>query len=163
MDRAKQQQMISGVAIISLGLALYFLQRTQSLGNAAVFFIVGAFFLAAYLYRRAHGLLIPACILLGLGSGKMFEASDWSVGDATKLGLGFGFVAIFVIALLYERRSHWWPLIPGGILILLGFPDTEGVVAWMFENWPLILVFIGVLVFIGAFGQRRRPSRGAAE
>jgi hypothetical protein len=35
-----------------------------------------------------------------------------------------GFIAIYVIAKLYERDSHWWPLIPGVILILIGVPKT---------------------------------------
>jgi len=150
--------MVSGLALIGLGLALYFIERTDAFGSGAVLFVIGAFFLAGYLHRRNYGLLVPAGILLGLGGGSIFEHSLTRFGDATLLGLGLGFIAIFLIALLYERRSHWWPLIPGAILILLGFPNTATVVEWLFENWPLILVLVGVLVFIGAFGRGRAEA-----
>jgi hypothetical protein len=71
-----------------------------------------------------------------------------------------GFIAIYVIAKLYERDSHWWPLIPGVILILIGVPKTAKIFRFLFDNWPLILVAIGLLVLIGAF---RRTADAAPE
>ena len=81
------------------------------------------------------------------------------MGGSRNLGLGLGFVAIFLIAFLYERKSHWWPLIPGTVLILLGLRRMEEVFGWLLRNWPLILVIIGVLILLGAL----RPARKSAD
>ena len=89
-------------------------------------------------------------VLLGLGAATAFEDTLFRFGNPALLGLGCGFVGIYLVALLYERRSHWWPLIPGAALILLGFPDTERVFRWLIDNWPLVLVLIGVLTLLGA-------------
>ena len=151
MGRQRQQQVVAGLVLIGLGVALFFLNRDVGINTAAIFFLIGGAFLAAYFYRREYGFLIPGCILLGLGGG--------TVGGSRNLGLGLGFVAIFVIAFLYERKSHWWPLIPGTVLILLGLRRMEEVFSWLLRNWPLILVIIGVLILFGAL----RPARKSAD
>ncbi|HXV76066.1 MAG TPA: hypothetical protein VD788_07055 [Candidatus Polarisedimenticolaceae bacterium] len=158
MSPPDRQRLISGMTLILLGAGLFWLHRSEGIGEAAVFFIVGGSFLAAYLYRRNYGLLVPAGILLGLGAGVVGRDSLFAFGQARLLGLGFGFVAIFVIALAYERKTAWWPLIPGAALILLGIPDTEKIFDFLHRNWPLLLVVAGVLVLFGAFG--KPPSRG---
>ena len=71
------------------------------------------------------------------------------------LGLGSGFIAIFVIALIYQRQSHWWPLIPGTVLLLVGSPRAEWVFDFVFSNWPLILVFVGLMILMGALTKGR--------
>jgi len=55
-------------------------------------------------------------------------------------------VQIYVIALLYQGRSSWWPLVPGVIFLLLGFRAWRRFRLFLFsEGWPLILVIVGGL------------------
>jgi hypothetical protein len=157
MNAPQRQRLIAGFALVVLGLGLYWLHVTRGIREAAVFFVVGGAFLAAYLARRNFGFLVPAGILLGMGAGLIGRGTIFDFGKAQLLGLGCGFVSIYLIALLYERRNVWWPLFPGGALILLGFPQAENVFIFFYRNWPLLLVIAGVLVMLGAFG---RPSRG---
>jgi hypothetical protein len=120
---------------------------------------MGSAFFAAYLYRREYGYLVPAGILLGLGTGTILGQTRYAFGDATLFGLGLGFIAIYVVSLLYERKNRWWPLIPGGVLILLNVPRVGDTVDFFFDNWPLILIIVGVLILLGAFRPRRsKPS-----
>lgn len=153
-----RQRMIAGISVISLGLVLWWLQRTEGLGPWAVFFLIGGLFLAGYLYRREYGFLVPGCIMLGLGSGGVFENARFGMGNSTVLGLGAGFVAIYLIALLYERKSHWWPLIPGVALILYGIRGAQRIVEWSVRNWPVFLVIIGLMILFGAFGKPKSKS-----
>ncbi|NIM62909.1 MAG: hypothetical protein GTN89_03285, partial [Acidobacteria bacterium] len=77
------------------------------------------------------------------------------IDDPWKVGLGAGFIAIFVIALVYEKRSHWWPLIPGGILLVTAFSIGEELMDFLFSGgWPLVLIIIGVIIVLGALGKR---------
>jgi hypothetical protein len=153
MSELRNKKVRVGATLILVGLVLFVLLRTDLLAGSTIPLVLGAAFLVAYLVQRRHGFLIPGSILLGLGLGQGLE--DWfSIPvQGVQLGLGLGFLAIFVIALLYERRSHWWPLIPGGILTVLAFPRTENIASYLFENWPLILVVIGVVILLGALGK----------
>ena len=150
MGKSRRSGIVSGVTLIVAGLLLFWLDRADLLGHETVFFVVGAVFLGAYLYGKNYGLLIPGCILLGLGLGKTLGNAD-VVERPMMIGLGIGFLAIYVIALLYERRSHWWPLIPGGVMLVNAFSSLQGLIEFLFENWPLVLVAIGIFILVGTF------------
>jgi hypothetical protein len=155
LTQGRQQQAIAGIALVVLGLALFYL---ESLGPALVFFLVGGGFLVLYLYQRNFALLIPACIVLSLGLGSL--GSSVVPGLTSSLALGFGFLAITLIALLYERRFVWWPLIPGAVLVLLHLPPSQKLLSTIANNWQLGLVVLGLLLVVGAFFRPRSPSAG---
>lgn len=161
MAADRRARLIAGSALILLGLALWWWHVTAGIDQGAVFFVVGGVFLAAYLSTRNYGYLVPGGIMLGMGAGMAGEGTFFDFGRSQMLGLGLGFVAIYVIALLYERKSAWWPLIPGGVLILLGIPDADEIFAFLWSNWPLILVIAGVLVLLGAFGRSKGKAKPA--
>jgi hypothetical protein len=145
MGERRRRQVYSGLALIALGLALYAVQRVEGLGRSAVFFLVGGAFLAAYLYRREFGLLIPAGLIGGIGAG-MLEPVPMLVG------VGGGFLAITIIALLYERRFEGWPLIPGAILIVVGLREMK-ILTYFVDHWPLLLVIAGIVILLGGLGR----------
>src|SRR5688500_13461197 len=99
---------LAGSVLVVLGLGLFALQLVGPPGDATALFLVGGLFVVAYFWRNVYGLLIPGCILLGLGLGR--------VGDLEAIGLGVGFLAIYLIDSVYRGRTHWWPLIPGVVL-----------------------------------------------
>jgi hypothetical protein len=163
MTTPQSHRVTAGLVLILIGLLLYALDRTQGIGQAAIFLVAGSVFLAGYLYRRNYGLLVPAGILLGIGAGTVGEQRWFDFGNAFLLGLGAGFVSIFLIALLVERQSHWWPLIPGTILILLGLPKSESVVSYLFSNWPLVLVAAGAVILLTSLARPREPQDAPGE
>lgn len=161
MAKPDRQKFTAGIVLVLLGLGFFLVQRLEAIGNEVVMLIIGTAFLVAYFYQKAYGLLIPAGILLGLGVGELLQGRFWWANDGTQLGLGMGFLSIYLIAKIYERESHWWPLIPGVILVLVGLPRTGRMFRYLFDNWPLILVAIGLLILIGAF--RRSASESPQE
>ncbi len=161
MAKPDRQKFIAGIILVLFGLGFYMAQKLDAIGSEVIMLIIGTAFLVAYFYQKAYGLLIPACILLGLGTGSMLQDRVWWANEGIQLGLGAGFLAIYVIAKLYERYSHWWPLIPGSILVLIGIPKTKEILRFLREHWPLILVAIGVLILIAAF--RRVTDDGPEE
>ncbi len=159
MDKSRRSRVVSGVTLIGIGLLLFWLTRVEDIADSVLFFVIGSLFLGAYLYSKNYGLLIPGCLLLGLGAGTLLENMEQL--DPWKIGLGAGFVAIFVIALLYEKRAHWWPLIPGGVLLISAFAIGEELMQFLFSGgWPLVLVVIGVIILLGSF--TKRGSRDGA-
>jgi hypothetical protein len=151
MNESKRGRMSVGLILIVIGLGFYLINRFEGISEEAILLIIGAAFLVGYFVRKNYALLIPGCILSGLGIGGLGEGSFLAFGEASMLGLGFGFVAIFVIAWLNERKSHWWPLIPGGVLLIMAIPRTQGFFEYLWQHWELILIIIGVLIVLGAF------------
>ena len=161
MEEQRQRRLMAGAILIVLGIVLFGLQFVEGLGEAVILFLIGGLFVAGYLYRRVYGLLIPGCILLGIGLGSVGESSALAIGDFSAFGLGLGFVAIYVIDLIYRGGTHWWPLIPGGILIVTGVASGSATLERMLSvGWPLILVFVGLLLLAGAFGLVGRKPAG---
>jgi hypothetical protein len=160
MEQGTRSRLIAGAMLIIVGLTLFLMQRFEELGQSVALTALGGLFIAGYLYTRAYAFLVPGGILVGLGLGSFGERYFYVFSDLSNIGLGVGFVLIYLIALLYQRRSHWWPLIPGTVLILLGL-RTWGKV-WRFlldDGWPFILVIIGFLMILGTVGRSRKAKR----
>ena len=155
MGELRQRRVGAGVVLIVVGVALYLQQHYTRIGDEAVPLILGAAFLGGYFYKRQFGLLIPGCLLLGLGLGSIGEGWIDPSADGTLLGLGLGFFAIWILGFLIEKRRHFWPLIPGAALVLTALPQTDAVASYLFENWQLILILIGVcLLLVAFFGEK---------
>ena len=153
-------RLIPGLVLIVLGIA-FLLAQYFEFGPALFLILLGLVFLVPYALTRSYGLLIPGCILAGVGLGLLFDRPPLGTAIAVPLGLGLGFIAIFVLQLIVARQSHWWPLIPGGLLMLVGIAEGIPQAQVLFEKgWPLILVLVGLLILAGQFwntnSERRR-------
>ena len=158
----RRGRLIPGLILILLGVA-FLLREYLGVGPEFVLILAGLLFLAPYLFMRVYGLLIPGMILLGLGLGLLYERVA-HVGWAVPLGLGLGFVAIFLMDWLATRALRWWPLIPGAALmipaILGAFPESR---VWLDKGWPLILIVLGVLLLGLNFTPRNQPKSGESD
>jgi len=86
----------------------------------------GIVFLLWGVITRKVGLVIPGCLLMGLGSGEFLALSQFFKFD-THLRIGLfltifaaGWVLIFIFSLVMAGHPAWWSLIPGFILFSLG-------------------------------------------
>ncbi len=157
MEQNLKARLATGTLFIVLGLGLYGMQYLDNIGESITLTLLGGLCIAGYLYTRSRLLMVVGGIVLGLGIGSFGERNFYFYGEFSEIGLGIGFVLIYLIPFLYERRSHWWPLIPGTVLLLLGFNAWHNFRVFLFSRgWPLILVGIGVLILLGSFGRARR-------
>lgn len=128
--------------------------------------VVGLGLLAVFVVTRAYLALVGGSILTGLGVGLLiadFFTTDQADGAGAVLGLALGFISIWVVSGLMKLKEHHpWPLIPGGILLLVG----TGLVLDLFEQeWsdlvvPAIVVVVGLLVMLVGYLRMSRPSGG---
>ena len=159
MDAQRRSRVTTGVTLILVGLGLYGLQYLDRWAESVTLLALGGLAIGGYLYSRSYLLLVFGGIVFGLGLGSFGERTFHFLGEFTQIGLGTGFVLIYVIQLVYERRAHWWPLIPGLVLLLLGFRAWRRFRQFLFsEGWPLILVIVGVLILLGALGGGRKRA-----
>lgn len=147
----RQRNLILGLLLIGLGLFFAYVQATGS-GGEAIVALIGAGFLVAYAVTRTYGFLVPGSIMTGLGLGILWETEVGGAGGVVVIGLGLGFVAIYVIdAIVRRSRAMWWPLIPGGILAIVGVvteTENEGVLEDLAWIWPVMLIALGAVLVI---------------
>jgi hypothetical protein len=146
-----------GLLLLGIGLLMLLTNFTRSnvLGDL-ILPGLGLLFLAWAFYTRRFGLTVPGCILTGLGIGVLLESrvsipGDSDSGGVVVLGLAAGFLAIALIAPFFEQKRVFWPLIPGGILALVGILQFMGDIGLQGLNvlgtfWPVILVAVGLYI-----------------
>lgn len=143
---------LPGVVLIAVGVTLFAVQLLNLDGDVIVL-VIGLVLAVAYAATRRYGLLMPAGIMTGLGSGILLENSG-VMGEPVVLGLGLGFLAIYagdLIATGAREPGRWWPLIPGTILtIIAGAESTFGadgarVIA---QGWPILLIAAGAWLLL---------------
>ena len=148
---ANRRQIIPGLILIALGI-VFLLTQYFEFGPGLFLILLGLMFLIPYGFKHTYGLLIPGCILAGIGVGLAFERALTRPAVTVSIGLGLAFVAIFLVHLIVVGSSHWWPLIPGGILVLGGVAELapQGQ-ALLEKGWPLLLIAIGLAILAGPF------------
>jgi hypothetical protein len=170
---ADNPRIITGVVVIALGLVMLVATVTDSqLVGQMIVLLLGVIFLAWGVMVRHPGPLIPGCILSGLGAGIVLSQwlsasiSGQAQGGIVTLCLGLGFLLIMpVMQFVTRQRAHWWPLIPGGILILTGFGLLLGdagltMLTWIGRLWPLALIGVGGALLYQALRSQRRAANG---
>jgi hypothetical protein len=148
-ERTVDSQRILGLLLVVIGLMVGVALVTDASGELIVP-TLGIAFLVAYAATRRYGLLIPGGILTGLGAGIVI-ATQGGPQASVVLGLGLGFVTIAVVDVLVGRDGRdgwWWPLIPGGILAVVGGSEVAGVHDAGRYLVPIALVVIGVLLLV---------------
>jgi Na+/H+ antiporter NhaD/arsenite permease-like protein len=70
-------------------------------------------------------------------------------GEFDTVGLGLGFVLIYIIDLLRRGTTPWWPLAPGGVLILVGLAESSPQFqTWFSRGWPVLLILFGLVLLV---------------
>jgi hypothetical protein len=123
---------------------------------------LGVAFAIAYVMTRQYGFLVPAGILSGVGAGLLLS-SLLNLNDAGTLvvvGGGLGFLAIFAVDMLVANTSlRWWPLIPGGVMLVVGAStanDNQEFIRQLQVWSPLLLIGIGAVLLLA---QARRRTQ----
>lgn len=113
--------------LVSTGLCMLF-SRMRLLDFVLYLSVgIGGMLLGIGYFKRWMGLIIPGAIVLGSGLGVYLA---WGTGLApnalAQTGLmlvcfAFGWIAISVFSRKVTDQFVWWPLIPGGILAMVGW------------------------------------------
>ena len=130
-----------------------------------VVLLIGLAFLGAFGYTQRYPFLVPAGILSGLGTGivlsEALSVTDEQSGGLVVLGLGLGFLSIWVVGTLIRAAgNHIWPTVPGVILTAVGSALLIGGQAVeVLDYWAVAVVALGVILLVRAWFQARRPDQ----
>lgn len=157
MEDGPGRRVVAGVLLIVVGAGMLALQLLEGVGRGSWLLFLGGLFIAAYVYRRSYGFLVAGCILLGVGVGQVGEDLLDLGSGVGSVGIGLGFITIYLIDRANRRSAPWWPLIPGGILVVTGLSDLGEPIAGIMDYvWPAALIVIGLALVFGL--SRRRDG-----
>ncbi len=151
----ERKGMAGGTILILLGVALLIGPLTGWQFTWVALPTMAVIFLAWGLLMRSFGLIIPGGILAGIALGTtmiqfrpgLLDGPD--NGGVFLLCFAAGWGLITLLSPLTEGGFRWWPLIPGGILAVVGtalLANQLQALAWLNIAGPLLLIGLGVWV-----------------
>jgi len=160
----RRDQLVGGAVLVAIGAAILV---GQYLEDAEQFILLGLgiVLLVLFAMTRNPGTLIGGGIVTGLGVGVLIAANTQGdiAGAAVLFGLGLGFAGVWLVgALLKIPETRVWPLIPGAILVAVGFVVLAGsedvqLPDWL---WPALIMGLGVIVILAALRGRGTGTGG---
>jgi hypothetical protein len=154
------QKMAGGIILILAGIA-FLLARWLDIGLYLVP-LLGVAMLIWGAISRAVGWIIPGSVLSGIGLGIVTLEGPFKlsalVSEETRGGIfllcfAVGWVLITLLSRLAGCKTMWWPLIPGGIMALVGgllFLESAGLKVLEYANyiWPAALILTGLYLVV---------------
>lgn len=141
---------------ILMVLDLIFPAFSNDFGGPLFLAIIGAAFIIVYLMNRANWwAIIPGGVMVSLA---VVAASDrflpgMQSGGLFFIGLGITFLVITLLPSPMGRMR--WPLIPGGVLFLMGVLLTLSETGLLNVLWPVALILAGIYLFFARAPIRR--------
>lgn len=130
-----------------------------SLGIGFVFLIWGW-------TRKMLGLIIPGCLLITMGPGISIAWNHvTSLQGLVETGVmlvwfALGWLLITVISRIVFKNFVWWPLIPGGILAMVGWGlyiggNPANALGFVGNTGSIGLIIFGVYLLLLRFGMQK--------
>ncbi len=118
------------------------------------------------LVSRLFGLIIPGCLLIGAGPGiYMAWGADQPANGLVQTGVmlvwfSLGWALITLFSRMRYHRFAWWPLIPGGIMAMVGCGlyiggDPDNALGFISNTGSIGLMIFGLYLLLMRKGIHR--------
>ncbi len=156
------------IVMVSLAVAIVFLfgELSVLIFSLAVSQAVGIVFILWGFFKKSIGLFIPGLLLITIGIGVY---NGWAtVGDVNGLRdtgimlvwFSLGWILITVCSRIFYKTFVWWPLIPGGILAMVGSGlyiggNPANALGFLQNTGSIGLVLLGLYLILLKFGLKK--------
>lgn len=174
MVETRRERLIWGAGLLLFGaLTLLGMLTGWDAFGLAIMPALATLFLVVGIVLRLPGFFIPSGILFGVGAGTILasvlegQLSGQTIGGIVVGSIGLGFLLIMGLQALFTPPTHWWPLIPGGIMVSIGMALVIGGAALGFLEllgylWPVALIALGAWLLWRAYRGTRDDKSGGA-
>jgi hypothetical protein len=164
-NKTSTDGLTAGIILITIGVGLLLFRLISMEGYFPL--VLGLGFLAAGIFTRKDGLIIPGGIIGGVGLGIVALENAWftaqnnpASGGIFLLMFALGWFSITLLTRIFTRETHTWALIPGSIIGTIGALVLAGdsgirVLETAGNYWPVILIVIGVWVLFSWWKERK--------
>jgi len=156
------------IVLISLAVAIVFILDDLSVitFTLVISLAIGFVFIIWGLFKKSIGLFIPGLLLITIGIGVY---NGWAtVGDVNGLRdtgimlvwFSLGWILITVCSRIFYKTFLWWPLIPGGILAMVGSGlyiggNPSNALGFLQNTGSIGLVLLGLYLILLKFGLKK--------
>jgi hypothetical protein len=147
----------------------YILLATRSSIFDFVFWIpllLGGVFLIWGWNRKKIGLVIPGCVLATVGPGisiawsKSTDPQGLIETGVMLVWFSLGWFLITVISRVLYKKFTWWPLIPGGVLAMVGWGlyiggNPSNALGFVGNTGSIGLIIFGIYLLLLRFGMQK--------
>lgn len=120
---------------------------------------IGICLLIAGIYWKLLGLIIPGALLVGIAPGLYFAWENTNANNPLEqigimlVGFAFGWGLITVSSRTLTKKIVWWPLIPGGILAVVGWGlytagNPESAIGFIGNTGSVGLIIFGIYILL---------------
>ncbi len=150
---------VPGFLFIAAGLPLIIDQITFFAFVLSIGMGLGLSLLVWGMLQKLFGLIIPGCLLLGIAPGIFFGwAKSGDFNGLTETGVmlawfAMGWGLITITSRILTRKFVWWPLIPGGLLAVVGWGlyiggDPGNALAFIGNTGSIWLIIFGIYLLL---------------
>lgn len=156
------------VATISGAVSYNFLFEKLSLLDfvLSISLAIGVVFLLWGTRKRQLGLLIPGLLITTTGAGVNFAWSKSGAANGLQqtgtmlVWFALGWILITIISKIFSRKFVWWPLIPGGVLAMVGSGlylggNPENALGFFQNTGSIGLIMFGIYLILLKFGMNK--------
>jgi hypothetical protein len=129
--------------------------------------LLGSVFLVWGYTQKLLGLIIPGCLLITIGPGISIAWSHvTSPQGLIETGVmlvwfALGWLLITVFSRIIIKKFTWWPLIPGGVLAMVGWGlyiggNPENALGFVGNTGSIGLIIFGVYLLLLRFGMQNK-------
>lgn len=157
------------VTAVCSGLSVVFYTGQLELLNFVLFVSVpvGMIFLVWGLVKRKLGLIIPGLLIGTIATGVYMGWSNSQQSEGLKetgtmlVWFALGWLLITVFSRIIEKKFIWWPLIPGGILLMVGSGlyiggNPGNALGFLGNTGSIGLIIFGVYLILLKFGMKNK-------
>lgn len=120
---------------------------------------IGISLLIAGIHWKLLGLIIPGALLVGIAPGLYFAWENTNANNPLEqigimlVGFAFGWGLITVTSRTLTKKIVWWPLIPGGILAVVGWGlytagNPESAIGFIGNTGSVGLIIFGIYILL---------------
>jgi hypothetical protein len=157
------------VPVILTGLVFQF--SFQKLGLLEFILVhsvaVSLVFLIWGIFERKIGLVIPGALIGTMGMGVYTAWNELQKPEALQstgimlVWFALGWILVTVFNRIIHKKFTWWPLIPGGVMLMVGAGlylggNPENAVGFFGNTGSVALILLGIYLILMKFGMNHR-------
>lgn len=151
--------LIPGLIIVGAGIPFLLNQVNVFEFTFTILTGLGIGLLAWGYFERLFGLVIPGCLLIGIGPGIYYAwAGVTTPNGLTETGImlvwfALGWGLITIVAKIVLEKFIWWPIIPGGLLAVVGWGlyiggSPDNALAFIGNTGTIGLIIFGLYLLL---------------
>lgn len=159
-DPEKWWALIPGFVLLGISalifLGEFFPTAEEAIGGPLFLLVLSASFWIIYLIHKEHWwAVIPGGVLLSVAVVAALDNVETAFDPGGIVLLGIGLTFLLLSILPTDEKPMRWPLIPGGILLVIGIVVMAEEVAVLQYLWPAALILGGLYLVLRNI---RQPS-----